>query len=62
MPVVPMITVSASMAIAFGSFSSSLVSGSTYEIPEITLERGTNMIEITAGSGTITFTYRQGVI
>lgn len=60
MPVVPVITVSANMTIAFGSFSTSLASGRTYEIPEITLESGTNVIRITAGSGTITFTYRQG--
>lgn len=60
MPVVPVITVSANMTIAFGSFSSSLESGSTYEIPELTLESGTNVISITSGSGTITFTYRQG--
>lgn len=62
MPVVPTITVSANMTITFGSFSSALASGSTYEIPEITLERGANVINITAGSGTITFTYRQGAI
>ena len=62
MPVVPLITVSANMTIAFGSFSSSLASGSTYEIPKITLASGVNTIRITAGSGTITFTYRQGVI
>jgi hypothetical protein len=62
MPVVPTITVSANMTIKFGSFSSSLESGSTYRIPEITLEAGTNTIDITAGSGTITFKYVQGVI
>ena len=62
MPVVPTITVSANMTIAFGSFSVALASGSTYEIPEITLENGVNVINITAGSGTITFTYRQGAI
>ena len=62
MPVVPTVTVSADMTIAFGNFSFSLASGSTYEIPEITLENGTNTIRITAGSGTITFTYRQGAI
>ena len=61
MPVVPEITVSANMTISFGSFSISLESGSTYEIPEITLENGVNTIAITAGSGTITVTYRQGV-
>lgn len=60
MPVVPKITVSADMTIAFGSFSFSLASGSTYEIPEITLENGANLIRITAGSGLITATYRQG--
>lgn len=62
MPVVPTITASANMTIAFGSFSTSLVSGSTYRIPEITLETGTNTIRITAGSGMITFVYRQGAI
>ena len=62
MPVVPTITVSADIAIAFGSFSTSLASGSIYQIPEITLENGTNTIQVTAGSGTITFTYRQGAI
>ena len=62
MPVVPTITVSANVTIKFGSVSVSLASGSTYRFPEITLERGVNKISITAGSGTITFTYRQGVI
>lgn len=62
MPVVPTITVSANMTIKFGSFSTSLASGSTYRVPEITLENGTNTISVTAGSGTITFTYRQGAI
>lgn len=62
MPVVPVVTVSADMTIKFGSFSSALEGGSTYEIPEITLEKGINTIEITDGSGTITFIYRQGAI
>ena len=62
MPVVPTITVSANMTIAFHTFSFSLVAGSTYEIPEITLDKGENTIRITAGSGTITFKYRQGAI
>lgn len=62
MPVVPMITVSANMTISFGSFSSSLASGRTYAIPEVTLENGTNTISIVSGSGTITFVYRQGAI
>lgn len=62
MPVVPTITVSADVTIAFDRFSFTLASGSTYRIPEITLENGTNTITITAGSGTITFTYRQGAI
>lgn len=62
MPVVPTITVSANMTIAFGSFSLALAKGSIYRIPEITLGNGTNTIRITAGSGTITFTYRQGAI
>lgn len=62
MPVVPTITVSANMTIKFGSFSASLTSGSTYRIAEITLEPGTNTISVTAGSGTITFTYRRGAI
>ena len=62
MPVVPLITVDADMTIQFGNFSSSLASGSVNMIPEITLENGTNTITIISGSGTITFTYRQGAI
>lgn len=62
MPVVPTITVSANMTIKFGSFSTALASGSTYRIADITLEQGTNTISVTAGSGTITFAYRQGAI
>ena len=62
MPVVPTITVSANVTIKFGAVSVALASGSTYKIPEITLERGINAIAITGGSGTITFTYRQGVL
>ena len=62
MPVVPTITVSANVTIKFGSVSVSLASGSTYRFPEITLERGVNTISITAGSGTITFAFRQGAI
>lgn len=62
MPVVPLIVVDADMTILFGDFSASLASGSTYQIPEITLENGTNTIAIIDGSGTITFRYRQGAI
>lgn len=62
MPAVPTIEVSANMTIAFGSRSVSLASGSVYRIPEITLENGVNTFDITGGSGTITFTYRQGAI
>lgn len=61
MPVVPTITVDANISIAFGTVSFSLESGSTYRIPEITLEQGVNVINITGGSGEITFTYRRGV-
>ena len=62
MPTVPKITVSDDMTIKFGDFSTALVGGSTYEIPEITLEYGDNKIEILEGSGTITFKYQQGAI
>ena len=62
MPVVPTIEVSANMTIKLGTFSTALTKGSTYQITEITLEAGTNTIDITAGSGTITFRYRQGAI
>ena len=62
MPVVPTITVSADISISFGAYSTALASGSTYRIPEITLERGVNEFAITGGSGVITFSYRQGVI
>jgi len=62
MPTAPTVVVSADITIRFGLYSASLKSGSTYLIPEITLTTGTNVIDITAGSGTITFTYQQGAI
>lgn len=62
MPVVPIITVSENITIGFGTISVELASGSTYRIPDITLEKGTNVINVTSGSGAITFTYRQGAI
>lgn len=62
MPVVPTIKVSANMTIKFGTLSVAMAAGSTYKVPGITLEYGTNTIRVTAGSGTITFTYRQGAI
>lgn len=61
MPVAPMITVDADISIAFGEFSTGLTAGSVYQIPEITLEQGVNEINVTGGSGSITFTYRRGV-
>lgn len=62
MPVVPLITVSENITIKFGETSVALANGSTYRIPEITLAKGMNVINVTSGSGTITFTYRQGAI
>ena len=62
MPVIPTITVTADMTIAFGTFSVSLASGSVYQIPQITLMPGENIITVTGGSGKITVTYRQGTI
>ena len=62
MPTVPKITVSDDMTIKFGDFSTALVGGSTYEIPEIMLEPGDNKIEILEGTGTITFKYQEGAI
>ncbi len=62
MPVIPTITVDANVTIAFGEFSASLTSGSVYQIPQITLMPGENIITVTGGSGKITVTYRQGTI
>lgn len=62
MPTAPKITVSDDMTIKFGDFSTALVGGSTYEIPEIMLEPGDNEIEILEGTGTITFKYQEGAI
>lgn len=61
MPVVPLITVDANISIAFGTVSVALASGSTYRIPEITLEQGVNEIAVTGGAGVITFKYRRGM-
>lgn len=62
MAVVPSITVSADMTIAFGDFSIALTAGNTYRIPEITLDINHNKIDIVSGSGEITFTYLLGVL
>lgn len=62
MAVVPTITVSADMTIRFSSYSASLASGSMYKLPYLILEAGDNIVTVTSGSGTITFTYREGAI
>ena len=58
MKVVPVITADASFTIEFGSNSWATTAG-TFILPELELQEGNNTIDVT-GTGTITFTYRQG--
>ena len=64
MPVVPTITVSAEMALAFtidGKEYSVTLSAGTHTIPSLVLPEGDTEIGIT-GTGSITFTYRKGTL
>ena len=62
MPVVPVITTTAETAFAWTVGSDTFrksVSAGTWEFPELELAPGNNSISVT-GSGTTTFTYREG--
>lgn len=56
--VVPKVTLDSEMTIAFGQYSGTFSAG-TYIIPSMRLKEGNNTLTVT-GSGTITFTYREG--
>lgn len=56
----PDITVTGSITLTFGTTSVSLTSG-TYKLTDLKLKAGNNLLSAT-GSGTITFTYREGVL
>lgn len=58
MPVVPTITTTAAMTIAFGGYSVEAKAG-TFRIPELQLPEGQTSVTVT-GEGSITFRYRQG--
>lgn len=58
MPVVPTITTTAAMTIAFGGYSVAVQAG-TFRIPELQLAEGQNAVTV-SGEGSITFRYRQG--
>lgn len=64
MPVVPSITVSAEMALAFKidgkNYSVTLPTG-THTVPSLVLMEGDTRIDIT-GTGRVTFTYRKGAL
>ena len=56
----PLITVSDSVNLAWGTTSASLSAG-TYKLPELTLPTGTTIVTV-SGSGTVAFTYREAVL
>lgn len=56
--VVPTITTTAEMTIAFDGYSGTYNAG-TFIIPELELSQGANSVTVT-GTGNITFTYREG--
>ena len=58
MPVIPVITVTAAMNITFGGTTFSLGVG-THRLSAVLLQEGNNAVSVT-GTGTITFTYREG--
>ena len=58
MPVVPEITTTAAMTIAFDGFTAAVQAG-TFRLPELQLKEGQNRVAVT-GTGTITFVYREG--
>ena len=58
MPVVPVVTNTAEMTLAWGS-NSVTISAGTHQIAGLELPKGNTTITVT-GSGTITFTYRKG--
>ena len=62
MPVVPVITTSAETTLRWSVDSESFmktVSAGTWEIPELELRHGDNIVSVT-GEGTTTFAYREG--
>jgi hypothetical protein len=57
-PVVPTITTTAAMTIAFGGYTAAVQAG-TFRLPELQLREGQNTVKVT-GTGNITFSYREG--
>lgn len=57
-PVVPTITTTAAMTIAFGGYTAAVQAG-TFRLPELQLQAGQNTVKVT-GTGNITFRYREG--
>lgn len=57
-PVVPTITTTAAMTIAFGTYTAAVQAG-TFRLPELQLVEGQNTVTVT-GTGSITFEYRKG--
>lgn len=60
MPVIPVITVTAAMDITFDGAAFSLSAG-THRLSTVLLQEGRNTVGVT-GTGSITFTYREGVL
>lgn len=56
-PVVPEITTTAAMTIAFDGFTAAVQAG-TFRLPELQLKEGQNRVTVT-GTGTISFVYRE---
>ena len=60
MPVVPTITSTASMTLAWDTYSVQISAGEDILVPDLVLEDGDTEIALT-GNGTITFTYQEGI-
>lgn len=60
-PVVPTITTTAAITLAFGGSSVSIEAGSGIVVPSLILEAGNTEVTIT-GAATVTFNYREGTL
>jgi len=61
-PVSPTITTTGQVAFSFGGVNYSIAGAGDYRFPKLRLTHGANRINVTSGSGTITFAYQEGAL
>lgn len=60
--VIPKIESTGNVVFKFNDKQFSISSSTTLQSPDFTLKEGDNIVEIISGSGTLTFTYREGAL